>query len=69
MLSYYWPMRYAVDAEGQKRLTPPQLSVELRCKFLALIERLPKLLRMKPMEQISDIKILQVNGLAGATGC
>ncbi len=65
---------YAVDAEGKKAintaanmLSVEQIAMQIR---LALIERLPEIIAqsVKPMEQISDIKILQVNGLAGATG-
>ena len=65
---------YAVDAEGQKAintaanmLSVDQIAMQIR---LALIERLPEIIAqsVKPMEQISDIKILQVNGLAGAAG-
>ncbi len=65
---------YAVDAEGKKAintaanmLSVDQIAMQIR---LALIERLPEIIAqsVKPMEQISDIKILQVNGLAGAAG-
>jgi uncharacterized membrane protein YqiK len=65
---------YAVDAEGQKAinaaanmLSVDQIAMQIR---LALIERLPEIIAqsVKPMEQISDIKILQVNGLNGGLG-
>lgn len=65
---------YAVNAEGQKAinaaanmLSVDQIAMQIR---LALIERLPEIIAqsVKPMEQISDIKILQVNGLNGGLG-
>lgn len=64
---------YAVEAEGKaainaasNTLSSEQIAMQIR---LALIEHLPEIIAqsVKPMEQISDIKILQVNGL-GASG-
>ena len=64
---------YEVDAEGKKAinaaanmLSVDQIAMQIR---LALIEQLPEIIAqsVKPMEQISDIKILQVNGM-GAQG-
>ncbi|WP_071872046.1 flotillin family protein [Atopomonas hussainii] len=64
--------RYSVDAEGQRAvneaanvLSAEQVAMQIR---MALIEHLPKIIAesVKPMEQISDIKILQVQGLNGA---
>ena len=64
---------YAVEAEGKQAinsaantLSAEQISMQVR---LALIEHLPNIIAqsVKPMEQISDIKILQVNGM-GAHG-
>lgn len=66
--------RYAVEAEGKHAinsaaniLSPEQIALQVR---LALIKHLPEIIAqsVKPMEQISDIKILQVNGLAGGSG-
>jgi len=65
---------YAVEAEGKKAineaanlLSVDQIAMQIR---LALIEKLPEIIAqsVKPMEQISDIKILQVNGLQGIGG-
>lgn len=73
---------YAVEAEGKQAintaantLSAEQIAMQVR---LALIEHLPNIIAqsVKPMEQISDIKILQVNGMGtqggghgdGATG-
>ncbi|PRD35072.1 UNVERIFIED_CONTAM: yqiK [Trichonephila clavipes] len=62
---------YAVEAEGKKAinaaanmLSAEQIAMQVR---LALIENLPEIIAqsVKPMEQISDIKILQVNGIGG----
>ena len=65
---------YSVDADGKRAINEAQnlLSteqVEMQVK-LALIKYLPEIIResVKPMEQISDIKILQVNGLTGISG-
>lgn len=64
---------YEVEAEGKKAinsaanmLSAEQIAMQVR---LALIENLPDIIAqsVKPMEQISDIKILQVNGM-GAQG-
>ncbi|WP_213995084.1 flotillin family protein [Arsukibacterium sp.] len=64
---------YEVDAEGKKAinaaanmLSVDQIAMQIR---LALIQQLPEIIAqsVKPMEQISDIKILQVNGM-GAQG-
>lgn len=64
---------YAVEAEGKQAintaantLSAEQIAMQVR---LALIEHLPNIIAqsVKPMEQISDIKILQVNGM-GAQG-
>lgn len=67
---------YAVEAEGKQAintaantLSAEQIAMQVR---LALIEHLPNIIAqsVKPMEQISDIKILQVNGMGaqGASG-
>lgn len=62
---------YEVEAEGKQAinaaanmLSTEQIAMQIR---LALIEKLPEIIAqsVKPMEQISDIKILQVNGLHG----
>ncbi len=62
---------YTVEAEGKKAvndaantLSAEQVAMQIR---LALIQHLPEIIAqsVKPMEQISDIKILQVNGLHG----
>ncbi|GGW68562.1 flotillin family protein [Alishewanella tabrizica] len=62
---------YQVEAEGKKAinaaanmLSAEQIAMQVR---LALIENLPEIIAqsVKPMEQISDIKILQVNGIGG----
>lgn len=64
---------YVVEAEGKQAintaantLSAEQIAMQVR---LALIEHLPNIIAqsVKPMEQISDIKILQVNGM-GAQG-
>ena len=63
--------QYQVDAEGTRAvneannvLSPEQVEMQVR---LALIKYLPEIIResVKPMENIDDIKILQVNGLGG----
>lgn len=60
---------YKVEAEGKKAindaanvLSPEQIAMQVR---IALIQHLPEIIAqsVKPMEQISDIKILHVNGL------
>ncbi|QGX39675.1 flotillin family protein [Permianibacter aggregans] len=64
---------YQVEAEGKRAineaanlLSQEQVDMQVR---MALIKYLPEIIResVKPMEQISDIKILQVNGLNGGT--
>ncbi|MDO5650647.1 MAG: flotillin domain-containing protein [Moraxella sp.] len=63
--------QYRVDAEGTKAvneaanvLSAEQVDMQVR---LALLKHLPDIIResVKPMENIDDIKILQVNGLGG----
>uniref|UniRef100_A0A486XPX3 Inner membrane protein YqiK n=1 Tax=Rheinheimera sp. BAL341 TaxID=1708203 RepID=A0A486XPX3_9GAMM len=65
---------YAVEAEGKQAintaantLSAEQIAMQVR---LALIEHLPNIIAqsVKPMEQISDIKILQVNGMGSQAG-
>ena len=65
---------YAVEAEGKQAintaantLSAEQIATQVR---LALIEHLPNIIAqsVKPMEQISDIKILQVNGMGSQGG-
>ncbi|GAB60017.1 flotillin family protein [Rheinheimera nanhaiensis] len=65
---------YAVEAEGKQAintaantLSAEQIAMQVR---LALIEHLPNIIAqsVKPMEQISDIKILQVNGMGTQGG-
>ena len=60
---------YKVEAEGKKAindaanmLSTEQIAMQVR---MALIQHLPEIIAqsVKPMEQISDIKILHVNGL------
>ncbi|WP_409525597.1 flotillin family protein [Nitrincola sp. MINF-07-Sa-05] len=60
---------YEVEAEGQRAineaanlLAPDQIAMQVR---LELIKQLPDIIAqsVKPMEQISDIKILHVNGM------
>ncbi len=60
---------YKVEAEGKKAindaanmLSPEQIAMQVR---MALIQHLPEIIAqsVKPMEQISDIKISHVNGL------
>ncbi|WP_353171260.1 flotillin family protein [Acinetobacter rudis] len=66
--------QYQVDAEGTRAvneanniLSTEQVEMQVR---LALIKYLPEIIResVKPMENIDDIKILQVNGLGGVGG-
>lgn len=63
--------KYTVEAEGKQAinaaanvLSQEQIAMQVR---LALIRHLPEIIAqsVKPMEQISDIKILHVNGMAG----
>lgn len=66
--------QYQVDAQGTKAvneasnvLSSEQIDMQIR---LALLKHLPEIIResVKPMENIDDIKILQVNGLGGFSG-
>jgi uncharacterized membrane protein YqiK len=66
--------QYQVDAEGARAvneaantLSAEQVEMQIR---LALLKHLPEIIResVKPMENIDDIKILQVNGLNGFAG-
>ena len=66
--------QYQVDAEGTRAvneanniLSSEQVEMQIR---LALLKYLPEIIResVKPMENIDDIKILQVNGLGGIAG-
>lgn len=66
--------QYKVDAEGTRAvneasnvLSPEQVEMQVR---MALLKHLPFIIResVKPMENIDDIKILQVNGLGGLMG-
>lgn len=63
--------QYQVDADGTRAvneanniLSTEQVEMQIR---LALMKYLPEIIResVKPMENIDDIKILQVNGLGG----
>jgi uncharacterized membrane protein YqiK len=66
--------QYHVDAEGTRAvneannvLSSEQVEMQIR---LALLKYLPEIIResVKPMENIDDIKILQVSGLGGQLG-
>lgn len=66
--------QYTVDAEGTRAvneaanvLSAEQVEMQVR---LALLRHLPDIIResVRPMENIDDIKILQVNGLGGTFG-
>lgn len=66
--------QYQVDAEGTRAvneanniLSTEQVEMQIR---LALLKYLPKIIResVKPMENIDDIKILQVSGLGAISG-
>ncbi len=64
---------YAVNAEGEMALneaanTLNQAIIEMRLK-LEMLEQLPRIIEesAKPMQQIDDIKIIQVDGLTGGT--
>ncbi|MDH2432333.1 flotillin domain-containing protein [Pokkaliibacter sp. MBI-7] len=66
--------QFTVEAEGKRAvneasnlLSAEQIAMQVR---LALLEQLPNIIResVKPMEQISDIKILQVQGLGQESG-
>ncbi|WP_298815906.1 flotillin domain-containing protein [uncultured Roseibium sp.] len=63
---------YAVEAAGQQAineaanlLSPDQIAMQIRMK---LLEQLPEIIAesVKPLEQIDGIKIIQVDGMAGA---
>lgn len=65
---------YKVEADGKKAindaanmLSADQIAMQVR---MALIQHLPEIIAqsVKPMEQISDIKILHVNGMGQNTG-
>ncbi len=65
---------YSVDAEGKRAinesqnvLSAEQVAMQVR---LALIQHLPQIIResVKPMEQIDDIKIFQIEGLNSGSG-
>ncbi|WP_347455596.1 flotillin family protein [Acinetobacter thermotolerans] len=65
--------QYKVDAEGTRAvneannvLSSEQVEMQIR---LAMLKYLPEIIResVKPMENIDDIKILQVNGLHGSS--
>jgi uncharacterized membrane protein YqiK len=53
--------------EAANLLAPEQIAMQVR---LELIRQLPEIIAqsVKPMEHISDIKILHVDGLSGAGG-
>ena len=66
--------QYQVDAEGARAvneaantMSAEQVEMQIR---LALLKHLPEIIResVKPMENIDDIKILQVNGLNSFSG-
>ncbi len=66
--------QYQVDAAGTRAvneanniLSTEQVEMQIR---LALLKYLPEIIResVKPMENIDDIKILQVNGMGGLSG-
>lgn len=74
MLAQALEKQYQVDAEGARAvneaantLSAEQVEMQVR---LALLKHLPDIIResVKPMENIDDIKILQVNGLNGFAG-
>ncbi len=74
MLAEASARKYAVEAEGKQAinsaaniLSPDQIAMQVR---LALIRNLPEIIAqsVKPMEQISDIKILHVNGMGYTQG-
>ncbi len=67
-------VRYRVEAEGKRAineasntLSADQIAMQVR---LRLIEELPSIIAesVRPMERIDQIKILQLDGLAGAAG-
>ena len=72
LLAQAMEKQYQVDAEGTRAvneannvLSPEQVEMQIR---LAMLKYLPEIIResVKPMENIDDIKILQVNGLHGS---
>lgn len=74
LLAQAMEKQYQVDAEGTRAvneannvLSPEQVEMQIR---LAMLKYLPEIIResVKPMENIDDIKILQVNGLHGGHG-
>ena len=71
MLAKALEQQYKVDAEGTRAvneaanvLSVEQVEMQVR---LALLKHLPDIIResVRPMENIDDIKILQVSGLGG----
>lgn len=71
LLAQAMEKQYQVDAEGTRAvneannvLSSEQVEMQIR---LAMLKYLPEIIResIKPMENIDDIKILQVNGLHG----
>ena len=71
LLAQAMEKQYQVDAEGTRAvneannvLSSEQIEMQIR---LAMLKYLPEIIResVKPMENIDDIKILQVNGLHG----
>lgn len=74
LLAQAMEKQYQVDAEGTRAvneanniLSSEQVEMQIR---LALLKYLPEIIResVKPMENIDDIKILQVTGLGGIGG-
>ena len=74
LLAQAQEQQYKVDAEGTRAvneaanvLSVEQVEMQIR---LALLKHLPDIIResVRPMENIDDIKILQVNGLGGFHG-
>lgn len=74
LLAQAQEQQYKVDAEGTRAvneaanvLSAAQVEMQVR---MALLKHLPDIIResVKPMENIDDIKILQVNGLGGGFG-
>ena len=74
LLAQAMEKQYQVDAEGTRAvneannvLSSEQVEMQIR---LAMLKYLPEIIResVKPMENIDDIKILQVNGLHGSAG-
>ena len=72
LLAQAMEKQYQVDAEGTRAvneannvLSSEQVEMQIR---LTMLKYLPEIIResVKPMENIDDIKILQVNGLHGA---